>query len=790
MKQNIVINFVFFGALILVFQLAFSLSGFSQNLTQTIKGMVSDLDSQVPLPGATVMVIGTDPVLGTVTDADGNFRLTGIPVGRYSLKFSYVGYEPTIRSEVLVLSGKEVILQVFMKESVVNVQQVEVKAYSNKEQATNAMAMISARQLTMEEASRYAGGIDDPSRLASAFAGVAGSLSSNAIVIRGNAPKGLLWRMEGIEIPNPSHFANVTTFGGGGITALSSQMLTTSDFFTGAFPAEYGNALSGVFDMKMRTGNNEKREHTIKAGIIGIDFATEGPFVKGKKASYLFNYRYSTLALISPLLPENARGIRYQDFAMKINFPLGKFGTVSFWSLLSSDATGSKAKEDSTEWQYYQDIEEDKNLNRMGVLGINHKVILSEKTWLNASAAVTGNYIYWNRKRLQDDLVFYPKDEIAQNDRKYTVSLLVNHKFGPGHTNRSGLIFNRLTYDVLLRQAPAGDDALQTYTDEKDGSNLVQIYSQSRWEVLPRLTANAGLHAQFFTLNKNFTLEPRASIKWKLSEKHSLSFAYGLHSRLEPIGYYLARQTGPAGTTLPNKELGMTRAHHLIMAFEAATGNFSRLRIEPFYQRLFDVPVIDGTSFSMSNLEMDWFFNDSLCNRGKGTNIGLDITLERFLQNGYYYLMTLSLFDSKYTGGDGIERNARFNKNYVANFLFGKEWKIGHNGSNSLGINWKFSVLGGDRISPADHTASIAARDVVYNEDKAFSEHKPTVYYLDFTASWQRNKPRYSSTWSFQFVNLLFQKEFYGHRYNFKTNTVEELKEIVMIPNISYRIDF
>lgn len=790
MKQNIVINFVFFGALILVFQLAFSLSGFSQNLTQTIKGMVSDLDSQVPLPGATVMVIGTDPVLGTVTDADGNFRLTGIPVGRYSLKFSYVGYEPTIRSEVLVLSGKEVILQVFMKESVVNVQQVEVKAYSNKEQATNAMAMISARQLTMEEASRYAGGIDDPSRLASAFAGVAGSLSSNAIVIRGNAPKGLLWRMEGIEIPNPSHFANVTTFGGGGITALSSQMLTTSDFFTGAFPAEYGNALSGVFDMKMRTGNNEKREHTIKAGIIGIDFATEGPFVKGKKASYLFNYRYSTLALISPLLPENARGIRYQDFAMKINFPLGKFGTVSFWSLLSSDATGSKAKEDSTEWQYYQDIEEDKNLNRMGVLGINHKVILSEKTWLSASAAVTGNYIYWNRKRLQDDLVFYPKDEIAQNDRKYTVSLLVNHKFGPGHTNRSGLIFNRLTYDVLLRQAPAGDDALQTYTDEKDGSNLVQIYSQSRWEVLPRLTANAGLHAQFFTLNKNFTLEPRASIKWKLSEKHSLSFAYGLHSRLEPIGYYLARQTGPAGTTLPNKELGMTRAHHIIMAFEAATGNFSRLRIEPFYQRLFDVPVIDGTSFSMSNLEMDWFFNDSLCNRGKGTNIGLDITLERFLQNGYYYLMTLSLFDSKYTGGDGIERNARFNKNYVANFLFGKEWKIGHNGSNSLGINWKFSVLGGDRISPADHTASIAARDVVYNEDKAFSEHKPTVYYLDFTASWQRNKPRYSSTWSFQFVNLLFQKEFYGHRYNFKTNTVEELKEIVMIPNISYRIDF
>ncbi len=790
MKPKIVINSGLYCILLLVFQVAFSLAGFSQNLTQTIKGAVTDLDSQVPLPGATVMIIGTDPVIGTVTDADGNFRLPGIPVGRYSLKFSYVGYEPTVRSEVLVLSGKEVMLQVSLKESVVNVQQVEVRAYSSKEQAANAMAMISARQLTMEEASRYAGGIDDPSRLASAFAGVAGSLSTNAIVIRGNAPKGLLWRMEGIEIPNPSHFANVTTFGGGGITALSSQMLTNSDFFTGAFPAEYGNALSGVFDMKMRTGNYEKREHTIKAGIIGIDFATEGPFVQGKKSSYLFNYRYSTLALISPLLPENARGIRYQDFAMKMNFPLGKLGIVSLWGLISSDATGSKAKKDSTDWQYYQDIEEDKNLNRMGVLGINHKIILTERTWMTASAAVTGNYIYWNRKRLNDDMVFYPKDEIAQNDRKYTVSLMVNHKFGPQHTNRSGLIFNRRTYDVVLRQASTGDNALRTYTDEKDGSNLLQIYTQSRWEVLPGLTVNAGLHSQFFTLNKDFTLEPRASIKLKLSGKQSLSLAYGLHSRLEPIGYYLARQTGPAGTTQPNRELGMTRAHHVVMAYEAATGDFSRLRIEPFYQRLFDVPVIDGTSFSMSNLEMDWFFNDSLCNKGTGTNYGLDITLERFLHKGYYYLITLSLFDSKYKGGDGIERNARFNKNYVVNFLFGKEWKIGRNGSNTIGINWKFSVLGGDRISPVDNTASLIARDVVYNEDKAFSGHKPTVYYLDFTASWQRNKPRHSSTWSFQFVNLLFQKEFYGHRYNFRTNQVEPLKEVVMIPNISYRIDF
>jgi hypothetical protein len=763
---------------------------FSQNLTQNIKGVVTDVDSQIPLAGATVMISGTDPVVGTITDANGNFRLTAIQVGRYNLKFSFVGYETAIINEVLVLSGKETVLQVSMKESATTLQQVEVKAFSNKEQAINPMAMVSARQLTMEEASRYAGGIDDPSRLASAFAGVAGSLSSNAIVIRGNAPKGLLWRMEGIEIPNPSHFANVSTFGGGGITALSSQMLSNSDFYTGAFPAEYGNALSGVFDMKMRTGNNERREHTFKAGIIGIDFASEGPFRMGMKSSYLVNYRYSTLALISPLLPANAQGIKYQDLAFKMNFPMGKLGTLSFWGLLASDNTGSKVKTDSTEWQYYQDIEQDENKNRMGALGITHKLIITEKTYLNTSVALTGNYIYWNRKRLNQEPVLYPKNEIAQNDRKYTFSMLINHKFGPRHANRTGLIINELVYDIILKQASQENMPLLTYTNENGRSELIQVFSQSRMDLLPTLTLNVGIHSQWFTLNDNVTIEPRSSLKWKFADKQSISLAYGQHSRLEPIGFYFARQATPLGAVQPNLNLKLTRAQHLVLSYEIATGEFSRLRIEPFYQRLSNVPVIPRRSFSMMNLEMDWFFNDSLVNKGNGSNIGIDITLERFLHAGYYYLITGSLFDATYKGGDNIKRNARFNKNYVVNFLFGKEWSVGRTKNSIVGLNWKFSLLGGDRISPVDQSASLAAHEVVYDEGLAFADRKPAVFYLDFTASWRRNKPHYSATWSFQFVNLLFQKEYYGHRYNFRTNTVESHQEAVVIPNLSYRIDF
>lgn len=760
-----------------------------QSALQTIKGTVRDADTHITLPGAVVSIIDSKPVIGTVTDENGEYKLRNLNPGRYDLRISFLGYEPVVISEVLVQSAKEVVVNVELVESVTTLNEVKIKASSNKEQAINPMAMISSRQLNMEEASRYAGGIDDPARLAASFAGVAGTLSSNAIIIRGNAPKGLLWRMEGIEIPNPSHFANVATFGGGGITALSSQMLGNSDFYTGAFPPEFGNALSGVFDMRIRNGNNEKREHTVKAGIIGLDFATEGPFVKGKKSSYLFNYRYSTLALISPLLPENAQGIKYQDLSFKLNFPTGKACTISVWGLFSSDHTGSQVK-DTIIREYYQDIERDVNNNRMGAAGLNHKMVISDKTYINTALAGSGNFISWKRDRLNDSGLLRPRDDIYQKDLKYTLSFMINHKFNAVHTSRSGFNINLLDYSVALRHNPDKDGTLVTFAEGKGITGTVQMYTQSRLSLSDAFSIYAGLHSQYFLLNKEWTVEPRTGIKLKLHGDQSISLAYGLHSRLEPLGFYLAIKQLPGGSIQPNRNLRLTKAHHIVMSYEKALSDFTRLRVEPYYQGLFDVPVIDGSSFSMLNVEVDWSFNDSLVNKGTGRNIGLDITLERFLQRGYYFLITGSLFDARYKGGDNIFRHSRFDKNYVLNFLAGKEWMLSGKNHNILSLSGKFSILGGDRISPVNDLASAAIRDVVYDEANAFTEKKPDVFYLDLSASWKINRPRYSSTWSVQFINLLFQKEFYGHRFNLRTERVEPLREIVVIPNISYRIDF
>lgn len=229
---------------------------------------------------------------------DGTFRFENVPVGRIDLEVSYIGYEDKNIPNILVSSGKEVILELEMRESVLKMDVVVITASQKKGEVLNEMAAISSRSFSVEETKRYAGSFQDPSRMVSAFAGVSSNPDgNNDIVVRGNSPKGILWRLDGIEIPNPNHFANEGATGGP-INALNSELLSNSDFQTGAFAPEYGNVLSGVFDIHMRSGNNEKREYSVGAGVLGTDITLEGPFSKKYSGSYLANYRYSSLAML------------------------------------------------------------------------------------------------------------------------------------------------------------------------------------------------------------------------------------------------------------------------------------------------------------------------------------------------------------------------------------------------------------------------------------------------------------------------------------------------------------
>ncbi|MFZ4400080.1 MAG: TonB-dependent receptor [Bacteroidales bacterium] len=775
--------------LISILVLSASVKSYSQQPTQTIRGIVIDNASQSPLAFANVVILNTNPLIGTTTDFNGNFQLNNLSIGRYDIKFSMIGYETFIERELQLTSAKEVFLNISLKENATILSGIVIRPNINKEQPLNSTATLSAKMLSVEEAKRYAGGFDDPARLVSSFAGVSSSVGNNAIVVRGNSPQALQWKIEGVEIPNPNHFADMAAFGGGGLTALSSQLLANSDFLLGAFPAEYSNALSGVFDIFMRNGNNSKNEHCFQLGLTGIDAASEGAFRKGKKSSYLFNYRYSTLALLEPIMPENAGGVRYQDLSFKLNFPTKKTGIFSVWGIGLIDASGAKAKTDSSKWEYDADKEEQNVKQYMGAAGIAHKIFLNNRQYVKSTLAATISGIDFTTVRLNDKLSYIPKNEVNNQNWNFVISSFINTKFSSRHTNKSGFTATGLMYNFLLKNAILPGNPLQIIEDENGYSTLLSAYTNSSLNLNENTTMNIGINGQWFALNHNYTIEPRIGIKYQFLSRQSLSFAYGLHSRLERLNYYFTRNSLTGNGSI-NKNLDFTKSHHLVLGYDFSLSEYIHFKIEAYYQLLFNVPVINDSSFSLINMQNDWFFNGKLQNSGEGRNYGLDISIEKYFSQGYYFMLTSSLFNSKYKGGDNIWRNTRYNRNYAINFLIGKEWQTGKENQNTLSLNARLCYQGGEHYSAVDKAASITAKEAIFDETNAFSEQFPAAFTTHFTASYKINKKKTSHEFALKIINATMYEEFSGFQYNYLLKAIIEKREALFIPNLSYKIDF
>lgn len=757
--------------------------------TQTLRGVVLDEASNTPVPYATVVLLNTQPLLGATTDTLGNFTITKVPVGRYDVKVSCMGYNEALKREITVGSAKQTVLIVTLKENANFLNEVTVKPTINKENPLNNTATVSARMLSVDEAKRYAGGFDDPARLASAFAGVAANSGVNGIIVRGNAPKYLQWKMEGVEIANPNHFGDLKAFGGGILTGLSSQMLANSDFLTGAFPAEYNNALSGVFDIAMRTGNQQEREHTFQVGLIGIETSSEGPFKKGGKASYLYNYRNSTLELLAPLLPENANSIRYQDLSFKLHFPTRRAGVFTVWGIGLSDGASANPKQDSLKWLYKDDRLKN-NINfYTGSVGLSHQFFIGNKTYIKTNLAATAQSVSWKAQSLNDKLELIPYSKIGYTNRTYVWSSYLNKKFSARHTNKMGFTLTGLSYNINLNKAADFGSPVQEVVNAEGFSTLLSAYSNSTYQLTGNTVMNVGINTQWFTLNGHYTVEPRIGLRRYLGKKQSLGIAYGLHSRIENLNYYFNNSL-TTGEQAVNKKLDFTKAHHFVLSYDNNLSNVVHLKVETYLQRLFDVPVMAGSSFSFLNLESDWFFAEKLQNTGEGLNYGVDVTLEKYMSKGYYYMLTASLFDAQYKGGDGVWRSTRFNRNFVVNALVGKEWQVGKNKQNVVGVNARAGYQGGNKYAPVDEAASFAAKDIVYDNTRAFSRSAPNAFTMHFTVSYRKNKPKSAREVALKIVNLTGHADFYGYKYNYRDHTIDKDLASVVLPNLTYRIEF
>lgn len=768
-----------------VFMVGASKEMLAQEVTQTIHGKVFDDMTKEALPFATIVVKDTDPPIGVVSDMDGNFILENINVGRQTLVFSLIGYSSYEMKELLIGSGQFINLNIGMQESSADLDEVVVRV--NKSTPLNSMATLSSRQFTVEESQRYAGGLDDPARLVSSFAGVANpSISDNGISIRGNSPDGLLWRIDGVEVSNPNHFANLTVAGGGLMSAISNHMMGNSDFYTGAFPAEYGNASSGVFDIKLREGNLTKRQYAFEAGILGVGAMVQGPFRKGSDASYIVNYRNSTMALVAPLLPNDAGVLRYQDLSFKTNIPTKNFGTFTLWGIGTKDGVNMYAL-DSIEWESNFDRDNSETSMYMFASALSHKIILPGNAFLKTSISGTGSGLKFMEERLDISLQAHPQSKAENSTSRFTIQSDFSKRFSHKHSNKTGIRYSQLFFNVDVEQSLVDGEVPVQISSESGNTGFLQLYSQSKVNLTPQLVLNAGINAHYLLLNNNFSIEPRVGLKYNINNKNSLAMAYGIHSRMEQLPVYFVSANG----STPNKNLDFMKSTHYVLSYHSKLSDNLNLSIEPYYQKLTNVPVGPDSYISTLNNKNTLFFHDALVSEGSGRNIGIDFTFEKFLSKGYYYMLTASVFDSKYTAIDEIERNTRFNKSYVFNLMLGKEWYTQKN--NIFSANVKLNYLGGSRVEPIDVEATMQTKTIVYGETNgklAFSDSYDALPIVSFTLSYRKNKPKYASVWSLHLMNATGREEYSHDYYNIKTNTIDTNYDGLVIPNISYKIEF
>ncbi|HZG25980.1 MAG TPA: TonB-dependent receptor, partial [Chitinophagaceae bacterium] len=494
----------------LVFLAIITVATGAQNLTQTVKGIVTDKISQKPLAGVSVVVEGGSR--SAITKDDGSFEISGVTVGRIRLTLSAISYQPATIPELLVTTGKEVVLEIAMEQKVGSLDEVVVRGSRTKKGAvSNEFAGSSARSFTIEEVTRYAGGRNDPSKLVSNYAGVVSNNDSrNDIVVRGNSPAGVLWRIEGLPAPSPNHFSTLGTTGGP-VSALNTNALKTSDFYTGAFPAEYGNATAAVFDIAFRTGNAQTHERTVQLNLFsGLEAMLEGP-LGGKKggASYLVGYRYSFAQIGQSLgFDIGTQAVpRYQDWVYNIQFEKSRAGKLSLFGMGGTSSIDFIGKDIDTTDFYSRKDQDTYVRSNLYLFGAKHTLDLGTKSYLRT--VVSYSNVQTDLESFQYGLPAPPYQnrwlvtQVADKQNVLRFSTLVNTKASVTFSWRAGLTGESFGVKTKVddRDGKLETAPFETLRAFDDRFLLLQAFAQGRYKPSDKLTIIAGLHNMHFTFN-------------------------------------------------------------------------------------------------------------------------------------------------------------------------------------------------------------------------------------------------------------------------------------------------
>lgn len=376
------------------------------------------------------------------------------------------------------------------------------------------------------------------------------------------------------------------------------------------------------------------------------------------------------------------------------------------------------------------------------------------------------------------------KTDYYFNDLRQTSisgKFILSHRLNAQNNVNGGFLLQHTLFNLDESVYFQEDGGLRKTTDYHGSATLYQAFAEWKHKFNDQLTLNTGIHGMLYGLNKTSSIEPRIGLNWQISNHQSLGFGYGLHGQANPISVYF-RQTrmNDGSELLLNKALPFAKSHHLVMSYNQQITDFVRLKLESYAQFIYDAGVDGGTesTFSMLNQGANFGFitPDTLKASGKGRNVGVELTLEHFLNKGFYYLLTASLFDSRYTGSNGVWHNTAFNGRYVGNLLIGKEWNMGKKSKSgsvyTLSIDIKSTLAGGQRYTPS-YVVKLENQEnkfeLEYNEYQAYANQFKDYSRTDVKLAFRINGKKVTQEWAVDVQNIFGQQNIYSEKFNKST---------------------
>jgi hypothetical protein len=760
--------------------------------TQTVRGTVLNASTQQAVPGATLRI--AELTKGANTRLDGTFAIKNIPPGRYTVRVSALGYEAH-SMPLVVTSGKELVLTILLTEKIIKTEEIAVNGSKGGFTAINEAAMISSNVFTLDDAYRFAGARGDVARMASAFAGVASANDQrNDIVIRGGSPTELLWRLDGLDVPNPNHFATQGSTGGP-VGAVNSNVLASSDFLTGAFPAEYGDRMSGVFDLRTRKGNDEKYEFMGQFGFNGVEGMAEGPLPfaeRGKGSSFLVSYRKSFLDILSALgVNFGVSGVpRFEDLTFKIDINAGERDKIWLTALLGTSSIDIRQSKADTVLSGEQDT---RNGTDMLAVGVNWRHFFSDRAFGTLLLGGVANRFSTDVDSLTANREFKPisatpwyRNRALEGyiTSKYTLS------YSPdAQSVLTGGVETRFRFFDLDEYRTTTTFAPSLFSAKASG-NAVQVFGFANWNyrLTDALALNLGIQSQYLGVSNKATLEPRAAFSWNFAPAQTLSLGTGLYRQAQPLAIYFESTNG-----VNNRGLDFSQAIHYVLGYSNQFAPDVLFKVEGYYKDYSRIPVQSATTSSFSILNAGTNFGGvsgtgQLANNGTGRSYGAELSLIKHFSGGWYAQTSLSLVRQEYAGSDGVWRNGGFDNQYIVNVLAGYEWKI----TETFAIEFagRYARAGGAPRTPIDLERSRRFGATIRNTNLAFSERNPDYERIDFRIDFRQNFNGFAIISYFSMENLLNRKNILSQSYNPLRDRVEEVGQLGRFLIGGFRIEF